>query len=124
MDYLPYDHARSRAYRWGEDGLAGFCDVEQRLCLGLALWNGRADPQGAAVRPDRVPGQPRRGREGVLVVPRRRAQPRLEPVALPLPQARSPIEDLIEVNGPHGKLHPEYELTTPAPSTRTVLTWR
>ena len=42
-DYLPHDHARSRAYRWGEDGLAGFCDVEQRLCLGLALWNGQ-DP--------------------------------------------------------------------------------
>ncbi len=42
-DYLPHDHARSRAYRWGEDGLAGFCDVHQRLCLGLALWNGR-DP--------------------------------------------------------------------------------
>jgi hypothetical protein len=41
--YLSHDHARSRAYRWGEDGLAGFCDVEQRLCLGLALWNGR-DP--------------------------------------------------------------------------------
>ncbi len=32
--YLPHDHARSRAYRWGEDGMAGFCDVEQRLCLG------------------------------------------------------------------------------------------
>src|SRR5262245_20974940 len=31
--YLPHDHARSRAYRWGEDGLAGFCDIEQRLCL-------------------------------------------------------------------------------------------
>jgi hypothetical protein len=42
-EYLPHDHARSRAYRWGEDGLAGFCDVEQRLCLSLALWNGR-DP--------------------------------------------------------------------------------
>ena len=42
-DYLPHDQARSRAYRWGEDGLAGFCDVEQRLCLGLALWNGK-DP--------------------------------------------------------------------------------
>jgi hypothetical protein len=42
-NYLPHDHARSRAYRWGEDGLAGFCDIEQRLCLGLALWNGR-DP--------------------------------------------------------------------------------
>ena len=36
-DYLPHDQARSRAYRWGEDGLAGFCGVEQRLCLGLAL---------------------------------------------------------------------------------------
>jgi hypothetical protein len=42
-DYLPHDHARSRAYRWGEDGMAGFSDVEQRLCLALALWNGR-DP--------------------------------------------------------------------------------
>jgi len=42
-NYLPHDQARSRAYRWGEDGLAGFCDIHQRLCLGLALWNG-ADP--------------------------------------------------------------------------------
>jgi len=42
-EYLPHDHARSRAYRWGEDGLAGFSDVEQRLCVALALWNGR-DP--------------------------------------------------------------------------------
>jgi len=42
-DYFPHDHARSRTYRWGEDGLAGFCDIEQNLCLGLALWNGR-DP--------------------------------------------------------------------------------
>src|SRR5260221_6726477 len=42
-DYLPHDHARSRAYRWGEDGLAGLCDVEQRICLSLGLWNGR-DP--------------------------------------------------------------------------------
>ena len=42
-DYLPHDHARSRAYRWGEDGLLGFSDREARLCFGLALWNGR-DP--------------------------------------------------------------------------------
>jgi hypothetical protein len=42
-DYFPHDHARSRAYRWGEDGLAGVSDAEQRLCLSLALWNG-ADP--------------------------------------------------------------------------------
>jgi len=40
-NYLPFDHARSRAYRWGEDGLAGFCDIYQYLCIGLALWNGR-----------------------------------------------------------------------------------
>src|SRR6516162_9056064 len=42
-NYLTHDQARSRAYRWGEDGLAGICDVEQRLCLALALWNGK-DP--------------------------------------------------------------------------------
>src|SRR5229473_398233 len=42
-DYFPHDHARSRAYRWGEDGLAGFSDVRQRLCFALALWNGK-DP--------------------------------------------------------------------------------
>src|SRR6187399_1910826 len=41
--YFPHEHARSRAYRWGEDGLAGVSDDRQRLCLGLALWNGR-DP--------------------------------------------------------------------------------
>ena len=42
-DYFPHDHSRSRAYRWGEDGLAGFSDARQFLCLGLALWNQR-DP--------------------------------------------------------------------------------
>src|SRR3954469_8617625 len=42
-EYFPHDHARSRAYRWGEDGIAGFSDDQQRLCLSLAVWNGR-DP--------------------------------------------------------------------------------
>jgi hypothetical protein len=42
-DYLPHDHARSRAYRWGEDGIAGISDDQCRLCLSLALWNGK-DP--------------------------------------------------------------------------------
>jgi hypothetical protein len=42
-DYFPHDHARSRAYRWGEDGLLGICDREGRLCFALALWNGK-DP--------------------------------------------------------------------------------
>jgi hypothetical protein len=41
--YLNHDQARSRAYRWGEDGIAGFSDDEQRLCLAVAMWNGR-DP--------------------------------------------------------------------------------
>jgi len=42
-NYFTHDHARSRAYHWGEDGLAGFSDDKQRLCFALALWNGK-DP--------------------------------------------------------------------------------
>ena len=41
--YFPYEHGRSRAYRWNEDGLAGICDLDQRMCFALAFWNGR-DP--------------------------------------------------------------------------------
>src|SRR5919197_834025 len=40
-DYFPHDHARSKAYRWGEDGLGGICDRHQAICFALALWNGR-----------------------------------------------------------------------------------
>jgi hypothetical protein len=42
-EYFPHDHARSRAYRWGEDGIAGISDTHQRLCFAIALWNGE-DP--------------------------------------------------------------------------------
>ena len=42
-DYFSHDQARSRAYRWGEDGIAGVCDDRQRLCFALTLWNGN-DP--------------------------------------------------------------------------------
>ena len=42
-EYFPHDHARSKAYRWGEDGIAGICDRFQYICFALALWNGR-DP--------------------------------------------------------------------------------
>jgi hypothetical protein len=42
-EFFPHDHARSRAYRWTEDGIAGICDNHQRLCLAFAFWNGR-DP--------------------------------------------------------------------------------
>src|SRR5206468_10794075 len=42
-EYLPHDAARSKAYRWNEDGLAGICDRHQKICFAVALWNGR-DP--------------------------------------------------------------------------------
>jgi hypothetical protein len=42
-EYFDHDQSRSRAYRWNEDGLGGICDDAQRLCFGLALWNGRDD---------------------------------------------------------------------------------
>ena len=42
-NFFTHDHARSRAYRWGEDGIAGISDDKQRLCFALALWNGK-DP--------------------------------------------------------------------------------
>jgi hypothetical protein len=41
--YFPFDHARSRAYRWNEDGMGGFCDIEQILCVAFSFWNGQ-DP--------------------------------------------------------------------------------
>src|SRR6202158_1059829 len=42
-DYFPHDHARSRAFRWSEDGIGGICDFQQRLCFAFAFWNGH-DP--------------------------------------------------------------------------------
>jgi hypothetical protein len=42
-EFLPHDHARSRAYRWNEDGIAGICDRHQYICFSVAMWNGR-DP--------------------------------------------------------------------------------
>src|SRR5512144_1666598 len=69
--YLPHDHARSRAYRWGEDGLLGICDRECRVCFSVALWNGRDPNPRAAVRHHRPRGQPRRGLQGALLLSRR-----------------------------------------------------
>src|SRR5947207_4141806 len=109
--YLPHDHARSRAYRWGEDGLAGFCDVEQRLCLGLALWNGR-DP----ILKERAFGLT--GAEGNHGEDVKEYWWYLD--ALPshawnrwryhYPQAAFPYQDLIAENGRRSRFDPEYEL--------------
>jgi len=109
--YLPHDHARSRAYRWGEDGLAGFSDIEQRLCLGLALWNGR-DP----ILKERAYGLTgAEGNHGEDVKEYwwyRDAVPShaWNRWRYHYPQAAFPYEDLRVENARRGKLDPEYEL--------------
>ena len=109
--YLPHDHARSRAYRWGEDGMAGFSDVEQRLCLGLVLWNGR-DP----ILKERMFGltgaQANHGEDvkeywWYLDAVPSHAWNRWR---YHYPQAAFPYDDLLAGNGRRGKLDPEYEL--------------
>jgi hypothetical protein len=110
-DYLPHDQARSRAYRWGEDGLAGFCDIEQRLCLGLALWNGR-DP----ILKERAFGLT--GEQGNHGEDVKEYWWYLD--AIPshawnrwryhYPQGAFPYSELIEVNASRNRLQPEYEL--------------
>ena len=110
-EYFPHDHARSRAYRWGEDGLAGFSDVEQRLCLGLALWNGR-DP----ILKERIFGLT--GNQGNHGEDAKEYWWYLD--ALPshawnrwryhYPQGAFPYEWLVEENARRGKQDPEFEL--------------
>ena len=52
-DYFTHDQARSRAYHWGEDGIAGISDSKQRLCFAISLWNGAdSDLEGAHVWAD------------------------------------------------------------------------
>jgi hypothetical protein len=110
-DYLPHDQARSRAYRWGEDGLAGFCDIEQRLCLGLALWNGQ-DP----ILKERPFGlTSTQGNHGEDV---KEYWWYLDAVPSHVwnrwryhyPQRRFPYEELINGNAARNRQQPEYEL--------------
>ena len=110
-EYLPHDHARSRAYRWGEDGLAGFSDVEQLLCLGLALWNGRD-----AILKERIFGLT--GNQGNHGEDAKEYWWYLD--ATPshswnrwryhYPQSAFPYERLVEENAARGKQDPEFEL--------------
>ena len=91
-EYLPHDHARSRAYRWNEDGLGGHLRRPPAALLRLrVLERRRPDPEGADLRPHGQRGQPRRGRQGVLVVPRLHADALLDALALPVPAARVPV---------------------------------
>src|SRR4051812_40231906 len=110
-DYFPHDHARSRAYRWNEDGMAGLCDLFQRLCLSLALWNGR-DP----ILKERMFGLTgSEGNHGEDVKDYWWYLDALPSHALlrmryHYPQAEFPYADLVAENGRRDQSQPEYEL--------------
>lgn len=109
--YFPHDHARSRAYRWGEDGLLGFCDRGCRLCFGLALWNGR-DP----ILKERLFGLT--GPEGNHGEDVKEAYFYLDSTPThsyvkslyKYPQAEFPYDQLVEENRRRNKFEPEFEL--------------
>ncbi len=110
-DFLPHDWARSKAYRWGEDGLLGICDDTQHLCFALALWNG-VDPI-LKERPFGLSGP--QGNHGEDVkeyyffldsTPTHSYMKAL----YKYPQAPFPYADLVNTNAARGKHDPEYEL--------------
>ena len=110
-EYFPHDHARSRAYRWGEDGLLGICDREGRLCFAWALWNGR-DP----ILKERLFGLTNaQGNHGEDV---KECYFYLDSTPThsyckalyKYPQAEFPYQRLIEANHRRGKSDPEFEL--------------
>ncbi len=109
--YLSHDHARARAYRWNEDGLAGICDDQQRLCFALALWNGH-DP----ILKERLFGLT--GPEGNHGEDVKEYYFYLDStpthsymnMLYKYPQAAFPYADLVETNRRRGKDAPEYEL--------------
>jgi mannosylglycerate hydrolase MGH1-like protein len=110
-DYFSHEQARSRAYHWGEDGLAGLSDDRQRLCFALALWNGK-DP----ILKERLFGLTNsEGNHGEDVkeyyfyldsTPTHSYMKYL----YKYPQAAFPYEDLVRTNRQRSRHHPEYEL--------------
>ena len=110
-DYLPHDQARSKAYRWNEDGLAAICDSSQELCFGLALWNGK-DPI-LKERPFGLSGP--EGNHGEDVKEYYFFLDNLPTHAYmkmlyKYPQAEFPYDDLVKTNAARTKHDPEYEL--------------
>ena len=110
-EYLPHDHARSRAYRWGEDGIAGFSDDRQLLCLSLALWNGK-DP----ILKERLFGltnaEGNHGEDVKELYYYLDATPSHSYLKMlyKYPQAEFPYERLKEENQRRGEDQPEFEL--------------
>ena len=110
-DYFPHDHARSRAYRWGEDGLCGISDNHQRLCFALAVWNGR-DP----ILKERLFGlgnpEGNHGedvKEYYFYVDSTPTHSYMK-CLYKYPQAAFPYRRLVEENARRGRPQPEYEL--------------
>ena len=110
-EFFPHDHARSRVYRWGEDGLLGICDEQCRLCFSLALWNG-ADPI-LKERPFGL-GNPE-GNHGedikdyyfhIANTPTHSYMRGL----YKYPQTEFPYQHLVDENGRRDRSQPEYEL--------------
>jgi hypothetical protein len=110
-DFFPHDHARSRAYRWNEDGLAGICDDRQTLCLALAFWNGR-DP----ILKERIFGltgpQGNHGEDAKEYWWYLDSTPTHSWMRwrYMYPQAEFPYSRLIDENRARGKADPEFEL--------------
>src|SRR5678816_3099239 len=110
-DYFPHDHARSRAYRWNEDGILGISDRHQRICFALALWNGR-DP----ILKERFFGLTNsEGNHGEDVkeywyyLDATPTHSHLRAL-YKYPQAEYPYARLVAENRSRGKLDPEFEL--------------
>ena len=108
---FPHDHARSRAYRWGEDGIGGFCDAKQHLCIAVALWNGK-DP----ILKERMFGlSNREGNHGEDV---KELYYYLDSVPTysyarmlyKYPQTEYPYRTLVDENARRDKQQPEFEL--------------
>jgi hypothetical protein len=110
-DYFPHDHARMRAYRWGEDGLAGFADERLGWCFSLALWNG-ADP----ILKERLFGltneEGNHGEDVKELYFYLDSTPTHSYMRMlyKYPQAAFPYQDLIDENARRGTQMPEYEI--------------
>src|ERR1700693_1803441 len=110
-EYFPFEHSHLRAYRWGEDGLAGICDNHQRLCFALALWNGR-DP----ILKERLFGlsgdQGNHGEDVKECYYYLDSTPTYSYMKClyKYPQAEFPYARLVEENQRRGRADPEFEL--------------
>jgi len=109
--YFPHDHARSRVYRWGEDGLLGITDQQCRLCFAIALWNG-VDPI-LKERPYGLSNPEGNHGEDLKDYYYHQANTPTHSFMRALykyPQAEFPYEQLVQVNAQRGRDQPEYEL--------------